>query len=651
MSQNLTRVVVRAAAGAAIGVALAGAVPTTTRAEPPTAQTLAAQQKAAAAPEFADRQDFEFASRGFLGTRADPVIRGAGGTPVWSLATYDFLKAPAPPTVEPGLWRQAQLLAMNGLFQVSEGIWQVRGFDLANATFIRGKTGWIVIDTLGSAETAKAAYELVSEKLGKRPIAAVIYTHSHTDHFGGAGGLITPEEARSGRVKVIAPHGFMEAASSENILAGPAMARRAIYQFGVFLKPGPEGQVNAGIGPGLSRGTPALIAPNTLIERDGQEMSVDGVKLVFQLTPDTEAPAEMNIYLPQFRALCMAENANATMHNVLTPRGAVVRDAKGWADQLTRSLRLFGDRTDVMFTSHAWPRFGGEAVRDFLAKHRDAYKYLHDQSVRLMNDGLTGPEIASRIALPPVLAKEWYNHGFYGSMSFNSRAVYQRYMGWYDGDPVHLAARPRTETARRYVEAMGGAAAVRARAQAAFEAGDYAWAAELLDKAVFADPADAEAKALLARAYEQLGYQTQNSLERNEYLSGADELRTGAKGGIGQAGALLAGAPLPLLLDAIAVRLDPAKVGDGRLRLEFVLTEGDRAYVTVENGVLVHEPIAAPGKVDATITLSHADLAAALTGHRPAAGAVKIDGDAGALLRLMSWLEPLSAKPFGLVTP
>lgn len=645
MSRTMSRAL---AAGAAASLMLSAAA----QADPPTAQTLAAQAKAAAAPEFADRQDFDFASRGFLGTRSDPVIRGPNGAAVWSLAAYDFLKAPAPPTVEPGLWRQSQLLAMHGLFQVSDGIWQVRGFDLANTTFIRGKTGWIVIDTLGSAETARAAYDLVTEKLGKRPIAAVIYTHSHTDHFGGAGGLITAEEARTGKVKVIAPQGFLAAATQENILAGPAMARRAIYQFGVFLRPGPGGQVNAGIGPGLSRGTPTLIAPNTSIDRDGETMTVDGVKLVFQLTPDTEAPAEMNIYLPQFRALCMAENANATMHNVLTPRGALVRDSKGWADQLTRSIRLFGDKTDVMFTSHAWPRFGGAVVRDFLTKHRDAYKYLHDQSVRLMNDGLTGPEIAARLTLPPVLAREWYNHGFYGSMSFNSRAVYQRYMGWYDGDPVNLAARPRTETARRYIEAMGGAGAVRARAQAAFEAGDYAWAAELMDKAVFADPADAEAKALLARAYEQLGYQTQNSLERNEYLSAADELRTGAKGFVGQAGALLAGAPLPLLLDVMAVRLDPAKAGAGRLALEFVLTDApDRAYVTVENGVLIHEPIAAPGKVDATIRISHADLAGALTGHRPAPGAVKIEGDAGALMRLVSWLEPMSPKPFGLATP
>jgi len=639
--------------------ALLLAVSGTRAAEPPSAFTVAAQARARTASDFADRQDFDFAGRGYLGTRADPLIKTADGRTAWDLSAYDFLKGEAPATVEPGLWRQAQLLARHGLFEVMPGIYQVRGFDLANATFIRGKTGWIVIDTLGSAETARAAYDLVSEKLGERPIVAVIYTHSHTDHFGGAGGLVTAQQAAEGKVKVIAPEGFLENAVNENILAGPAMSRRAVYQFGVFLPQGPQGQVNAGIGPGLSRGTPTLIAPNTTITRTGETLTVDGVRLEFQVTPGTEAPAEMNIYLPDFHALCMAENANATMHNVLTPRGALVRDAKAWADDLTESLRLYGDKTEVMFTSHAWPRFGRAEVDDFLGKHRDAYKFLHDQSVRLMNDGLTGDEIAQRLTLPPVLAREWYNHGFYGTMSFNARAVYQRYMGWYDGNPVHLAPLAPEDAAKRYVEAMGGAAAVLAKARTAYDAGDYAWAAELLDKLVFADAGDAAAKALLARAYDQLGYQAESSLWRNMYLTGAAELRDGVPnvGGAGQGASLLANAPLAMLLDVIAVRLDPAKLGDQSLAFAIVLSDThERAYVTIANGVLVHEPIAAPGPVAATLTLKRADLAAlfgggaAALGPKIASGEVKIDGDIGALARLAGWLERPGA-PFAIVTP
>ncbi|MFC3079146.1 alkyl/aryl-sulfatase [Phenylobacterium terrae] len=622
----------------------------------PTAHTTALQAQAAAAPEFADRTDYDFAARGFLGTRTDPVIRSAAGGVAWDLRAYDFLKGEAPASVHPALWRQSQLLAKHGLFEVVDGVYQVRGFDLANVTFIRGRRGWIVIDPLGSAETAKAAYELVTETLGARPVTAVVYTHSHSDHFNGAGGLVSPEDAAAGRVKVIAPEGFMEAVASENILAGPAMARRAVYQFGVFLPRGPEGQVGAGIGPGLSRGTPALVAPNTIVTASSSRLTVDGVEMEFQLTPETEAPAEMNIYLPGLRVLCMAENANATMHNVLTPRGALVRDAKAWADQLTASLRLYGDRSDVMFTSHAWPRWGREEVKSFLARHRDAYKFLHDQTVRLMNQGLTGEEIAERLTLPPELAREWYNKGFYGNVSFNSRAVYQRYMGWYEGNPVQLAPLPPERAATRYVEAMGGPAAVTARARAAFEAGDYAWAAELLDKLVFAGDPTPEAKALLAESYRQLGYQSESSLWRNMYLSAADELASAPKGGPGQPG-LLASAPLPLMLDAIAVRLDPAKAAGGELALQIVLTdEPGKALLKVANGVLVHEPVLAPSEAQAVLKVRRADLAGLFTGTRKladlqAAGHAELSGDPTVLTRLAAWIERPAARPFPIVTP
>ncbi len=316
---------------------------------------------ALAAPDFNNRQDFDFADRGFVATRKDPLIKGSDGRVIWDLTAYDFLKAPAPATANPSLWRQSQLLTKHGLFKVSEGVWQVRGFDISNVTFIAGKTGWIVIDPLTSAEVAKAAYDLVTENLGAKPVVALIYTHSHTDHFGGARGLVSQADVDAGKVQIIAPDGFLEHAVSENIIAGAAMGRRATYQFGYFLPKGPTGQLSAGIGAAISPGTQTLIPPNVTIKTTGQEMTVDGVRLQFQVTPGTEAPAEMNIYLPDLKALCMAENANASQHNLLTPRGALVRDAKAWADYLTESLRLYGDKTDVMCTSHAWPRFGARA--------------------------------------------------------------------------------------------------------------------------------------------------------------------------------------------------------------------------------------------------------------------------------------------------
>ena len=641
----------------AVALALAFFLAVGAGSEPPSASTVAAQQQALAAGSFADRQDFDFASRGFLGTRADPLIRTADGRTAWDLSAYDFLKGEAPASVEPGLWRQAQLLARHGLFELTPGLYQVRGFDGANATFVRGRTGWIVIDALGTAETARAAYDLVSEKLGRRPIAALVYTHGHADHFGGSGGLIAADDARSGKVKVVAPAGFIEQLT-ENTLAGPAMSRRSHYPFGAFLARGPEGQVGIGIGLGVARGTSGLVPPNTIVSRTGEALTLDGVRLEFQLTPETESSAEMNIYLPDFNALCMAENANATMHNVLTPRGSPVRDPRLWADELTRAIRLYGDRTDVVFSGHAWPRFGRAVVLDYLRKHRDAYKFLHDQSVRLMNRGLTGPEIAERLTLPPALEREWYNHGFYGTTSFNSRAVYQRYLGWYDGNPARLAPLPPEKAAARYVEAMGGRDRVLERAQAAYDAGDYAWAAELLDRLLFASGTDEAAKALLARVYDQLGYQSESALWRNMYLTGARELRQGppppAPAG-GSAG-LLGGMPLSMMLDVLAVRLDPARVGDNRLTFAVHLEDTrEREYVAIANGVLVHEPEPPPEPVQATFSLNRADFAGFAAGAalaaKVASGEVKVEGDPAVLGKLAGWLDERPGPPFAIVTP
>ena len=616
--------------------------------EAPSSFTRAEHDTVRAERNFADTQDFDFASRGFVATRKDSLITNAAGQTVWNLAAFDFLKEASSETVNPSLWRQGQLMARHGLFKVSDRIWQVRGFDLANVTFVKGDTGWIVIDTLGSNETAKAAFDLITEQLGARPITTVIYTHSHTDHFAGTAGIVKLEDVRAGKVAVIAPKGFLEAAVGENVIAGPAMQRRAMFQFGIPLTKGADGLVNAGIGPGIANGTPSLIPPTKEIAATGETMTIDGVKLVFQFTPGTEAPAEMNIDFPNWKIVDMTENANATQHNILTPRGAVVRDAKVWAEGLTKALRMFGD-SDVLITSHGWPRFGNATIRAYLGKHRDAYAYLHDQTVRLMNQGLNGDEIATKLRLPAELENEWYDRPYYGSLSFNARAVYQFYMGWYDANPSNLAPMPPVETGKRYVEAMGGAAHVYTLAQASYDKGDYAWAAELLNHVVMADNANAAAKDLLARCYDQLGWQAEPSTWRNIYLTGAKELRDGVsppRGTPASQMASLANLPLGQLVDLLSVRLNPEKSAGQSVKLAFVLSDSnEQTYVTIANGVMVHEEIAAPGPVDATLTLSRADFLGGIFGGQPmaakvASGAAKLEGNPQAMLKLAQWMDP-----------
>lgn len=614
------------------------------------AMALAAPARAAG-PDPNDRQDYAFAERGFVGTRADPRILAADGRVVWDLTAYDFLKGPAPAGVNPSLWRQSQLLAKSGLFEVTKGVWQVRGFDLANATFIAGKTGWIVIDPLTASETAKAALDLANEKLGARPVVALIYTHSHVDHFGGARGMVAQADVDAGKVQVIAPQGFLEHAVSENIIAGPAMQRRATFQFGSLLPKGPEGLVNSGIGMAVAPGTQGLVPPNVDITRSGQELTVDGVRIQFQLTPDTEAPAEMNLYFPDLKLLDLAENANATMHNVLTPRGALVRDAKEWAAYLSESIRLYGDRTDVLMTSHAWPRFGRAEIGDYLEKHRDAYKYLHDQTVRLMNEGLQGAEIANRIRLPEALDREWYNRGYYGTMSFNSRAVYQRYMGWYDANPVHLAPLEPADEAARYVAMMGGPAKVLAAAQAAYDKGDDRWAGELANRLVYADATDTAARELLARTYDRQAAAAESAIWRNMYLTGAMELRAGVRAGPGPSASLdlIRNTPTPMLLDLLAVRLDPDKAKDGEVSVDLVFPDRkERFRVGVKHAVLTYEADPKTGRADGTFTLPRSQfLAGALAGADLSGTATA--GDRAALARLLGMLT--APKPgFPVVT-
>jgi alkyl sulfatase BDS1-like metallo-beta-lactamase superfamily hydrolase len=624
------------------------------------AASAASQRELAKVRQMVDadtRLDFEFAERGFIATRRDPLIRNAKGEVVFDLASYGFLADPAPDTANPSLWRQAQIITKHGLFRVADRIYQVRGFDVSTVSFIDAGSGWIVLDPLTSTEAARAALDLVTEHLGQKPVLAVVHSHSHVDHYGGVAGITSRDEVAAGKVRIIAPHGFMEHAVSENIIAGPAMARRARYQFGFTLPRGGAGEITSGLGPGVSRGTLSMIAPTDVITETGRTITVGDVEMVFQVTPGTEAPAEMNAHLPRQRALFMAENANLTMHNLLPARGALVRDAKAWADYLTQSIRLYGDASDVMFAAHGIPRFGREHIVSFLASHRDAYKFLHDQTVRLMNAGLTGVEIAEVLELPEVLAREWYNRGYYGTMSHNAKAVYQRYMGWYDANPASLHALPPEPAAKRYVAAMGGAAAVRERARAAADAGEYRWAAMLLNHAVFADPADRAARDELADVYTQLAYQAEAGTWRNIYLTGAQELRTGVVmlPPPTLSPDVLGSTPTPMLLDFAAVRIDPERALAKPVRVNLVLTDVDERYLlSVENGVLVHEkdvadpaaPTARMQRIDMLMTL----FAGVPVGVRAASGNIVTEGDADAYAAIVEMIDPIDTN-FPIVTP
>lgn len=606
-----------------------------------------------------DTSEAELSDRGFIATREDPIITGSDGAKVFDLNAYDFTDGPAAETMNPSLWRHLSLLKKHGLYEVTPGIWQVRGFDISVMSIIQGETGYIIVDPLTVTESSAAAMELVKQHLGDKPIHAVIYTHSHGDHFGGVKGIVDVADVDSGKIQIIAPEGFMEHAVSENLIAGPAMSRRANFQFGSRLEPGPAGQGGAGIGTGIPRGTISLIAPTHSITETGETMVIDGVEIEFQLTPGTEAPAEMNFYLPQLRALCLAENANATMHNVLPPRGSLVRDAKAWADYLTESIDRYAEKTDVMFVSHGWPRWGQAEITDYMSNHRDAYKYLHDQTVRLMNKGYTATEIAEVIALPETLASKWYNRGYYGTMSHNSKAVYQRYLGWYDGNPANLNPWPPEEAGKRYVTAMGGAKKALKIAQTAYDKGDYRWAAQVASHIVFSDDTQVKARELLAKSFEQMGYQAEGSLWRNMYLTGAAEAREAPTDRqISTVSPDMIGAiTTPQVFDMLAIRVDPEKARGVEASVAFVFPDrGETRFVTVRNSVLVHEEGNA-GTPDATITIPRpAFLAMLFAGQTPAAlreaGIMKVEGNEAATGALMSVFDAAdTGPPFEIVTP
>ncbi|GAA2450467.1 alkyl/aryl-sulfatase [Agromyces soli] len=557
----------------------------------PSEAIVAQQRELAARLPFADTADFDAVERGFLGTLDDPVIRNAAGAVVWDASSYDFLEGDAPDTVNPSLWRQSRLVARHGLFEVVPGLYQARGLDLSVMSFVEGDTGVIVVDPLISTETAAAAMALYRAHRGDRPITAVIFTHSHIDHFGGVQGIVDQAQVDAGEVQIVAPEGLVGHAVAENVYAGPAMARRAGYMYGAALPRGPRGAVGAGLGQTTSTGDATIIAPTLDITTTGERHTIDGVEIEFQMAPGTEAPSEMHFYLPQYRALCMAENATHTLHNLLTLRGALVRDPHIWSRYLTEAIERYGSRSDVVFASHHWPTWGSDRIVEFLGLQRDLYGYLHDQTLRMLNQGMQGAEIAEAIQLPPALENAWHTRGYYGSVSHNVKAVYQRYMGWFDGNPARLWPHPPKAQAERYVAAIGGIDRVLELARTAFDEGDFRWAATLCDHAVFAEPGDERAKALYADTLEQLGYGAENGPWRNFFLSGATELREGNFGTptTTNAPAILAQLTPEQLFDAVAITVDGPKAWDLDLAFDLVLTDLERSFrLTLRNGVFVY---------------------------------------------------------------
>jgi alkyl sulfatase BDS1-like metallo-beta-lactamase superfamily hydrolase len=625
---------------------------------PASETTRRANARVAAELPLDDPQDFEDARRGLVASEAAVVVEDAEGRTVWDTRQYGFVAGDAPASVNPSLWRQERLNGIHGLFEVADGVYQVRGYDLANMTLVRGETGWIVVDPLTARETSAAALALARRHLGDAPVVAVVFTHSHIDHFGGVEGVLPPEPAARAGLRIVAPAGFLEEATSENVMAGVAMGRRATFMYGMPLERSPRGHVGSGLGKAPARGGISIAVPTDIVDRTPQPLSLDGVTFVFQYTPHTEAPAELTFYLPDARAFCGAEIVSHNLHNLYTLRGAKVRDALLWSGAIDLALRLFPE-AEVVFASHHWPTFGRERVADYLASQRDVYRFIHDQTLRLANQGATPREIAEHLELPATLRRRFANRDYYGTLRHNAKAVYQFYFGWYDGNPANLDPLPPAEAAVRYVAAMGGAEAVREQGRAAYAAGDYRWAATLLDHLVFADPGDAEARELLAATYDQLGYQAESGPWRDVYLSGALELRHGVQGGgidPKTALELLRHLPLERFFEAMATRLSAERADGEKLVLNLVFTDVDETWVlSVDNSVLHHQRRAPDPDAAATLRLTRdwllrlsvgeAGLRETLLGD-----ALEVEGSRTAVLSFFRLLDR-PGDPFAIVTP
>jgi alkyl sulfatase BDS1-like metallo-beta-lactamase superfamily hydrolase len=576
-----------------------------------TPETAAMNNAVLIALPFNNQTDFQDAKQGFIATTPDLTIIDPqkNDQVIWSLKDYAFLSSnQVPASVNPSLWRQSQLNMNNGLYKVTDNIYQVRGYDLSNMDIIEGKTGLIIIDTLMTKEVAAAALALYYQHRPKKPIVAVIYTHSHADHYGGVKGLITEADVKSGKVKILAPDGFLQEAVSENVYAGNAMSRRAVYMYGALLPKNEKGQVDGAIGKTVSEGEITLIPPTDIIKTTGEKRTIDGVDFIFQMAPRTEAPAEMLIYLPQFKALCTAEDATHTLHNLYTLRGAQVRDAAEWWKVLNEAREMFGDKAEVVFAQHTWPVWGHDNIITFLEKQRDLYKYIHDQTLHLLNQGYTLTEVSNLLVLPPSLATEWYDRGYYGSVSHNAKAVYQRYLGWYDSNPANLDELSPAEAGEKYVEYMGGAPEIIAKAHVDFTKGQYRWVATVMNHVVFADPNNQDAKNLEADALEQLGYQTENATWRNEYLMGAYELRNGVPNLHNVSSVsrdTLRAMPIGMFLDYMGIRLNGQKANGKKIMLNLDFTDTKENYgLLLQDSVLIYTPNKQFTNPDATLSFT-----------------------------------------------
>ncbi|MSZ97235.1 MAG: MBL fold metallo-hydrolase, partial [Actinobacteria bacterium] len=614
----------------------------------PASQHTTARNAAVTTPT--DAGDFERATRGFIASLPTGRVESADGRMVADVNRYNFIREneKAPETVNPSLWRHARLNANHGLFEVADGVWQVRGYDISNITFIKGTEGWVVIDPLTTEATARASYDLITAQLGHRPVTAVIYTHSHADHFGGVLGVTTQAEVDAGKCRVIAPVGFLHETVGENVIAGPAMNRRATYQFGPLLPAGPTGHVDCGLGNSVPLGPPGLIAPTEDITFTGEELVVDGVRIVFQLTPETEAPAEMNFFFPDQGWLCMAENCSHTMHNLVPIRGALVRNSLKWTKYINEAMELFGADTKILFTSHNWPRWGNEDLLGFLTLQRDVYRWMHDQTMRLANKGYTATEISAALTLPDEFLANDHTRGYYGDLVHNSKAVYQRYLSWYDANPANLNKYQPTEAGARYVALAGGADALLKNARAAFDAGDYRWVVELVNHLVFADPTNTAARHLQADALEQLGYQAESSTFRNAYLMGAQELRQGppkpASNQVRGRGLLLA-MTVEQVFDSLAVRMKSEELGGVSVCVNWDFTDTKEQWVLgISNRTLYYTPSSQSNTAAATVRLARTTLIDVVTQSTTfvdqiQAGNIVIDGDAAALLGIFGNID------------
>ena len=608
---------------------------------------------------FNDRQDFDDAQRGFIAPLLNEgKLTTPDGKVYYRALDYQFdINAPAPDTINPSLWRQSQVNGISGLFKVTDRMYQVRSQDISNITFIEGDTGIIVIDPLVTPNAAKASLDLYFKHRPQKPIVAVIYTHSHTDHYGGVKGLVSEADVKAGKVQIIAPEGFMEEAISENVLAGNIMSRRALYSYGLLLPHNAQGNIGNGLGVTLTTGDPTIIAPTRIITKTGQKLNIDGLDFEFLMAPGSEAPSEMHLYIPALKALCTAENSTHTLHNFYTLRGAKTRDTAKWTSYLNETLDKWGSQAEVLFMPHTWPVWGNQHINDYIGKYRDTIKYIHDQTLHLANQGYTMNEIGNMIHLPETLDKNWASRGYYGSVSHNARAVYNFYLGYYDGNPANLNPYGQVDMGKRYVKALGGSAHAINLAREAYNQGDYRWASELLKQVIAADPGDQVAKNLQADTFEQLGYQAESATWRGFYLTGAKELREGVKKFEHASTAssdTIKGMTVEMLLDYLAVRLDSDKAAGKNISLNFNFSNNDNMNVSLENSVLNYRKTLQP-KVDASFYMSRSDLHDVLVGQAKMADLVKakkvkIIGNANKLNEVISCMDKFELWT-NIVTP